>query len=35
MFQTIQARQFLVSCIGALLFAGIAITSAAPILPIA
>jgi len=35
MFQTVQARQFLVSCLGALVFAGLAITSAAPIFPIA
>ncbi|GEM_PF-5428832 len=35
MFQTVQARQFLVSCLGALVFAGLAITSAAPVFPIA
>lgn len=35
MFQTVQTRQFLVSCLGALVFAGLAITSAAPIFPIA
>lgn len=35
MFQTVQARQFLVSCLGAIMFAGLAITSAAPVFPIA
>lgn len=35
MFQTVKARQFLVSCLGAIVFAGLAITSAAPVFPIA
>ncbi len=35
MFNSFQARQILVSCFGAIVFAGLAITSAAPIFPIA
>lgn len=35
MFNSIQARQIFVSFVGAVVFAGLAITSAAPIFPIA
>jgi hypothetical protein len=35
MFASFQARQILVSVVGALVFAGLAITTAAPIFPIA
>ncbi len=35
MFTSFQARQILVSFAGAVVFAGLAITSAAPIFPIA
>lgn len=35
MFINVQTRQILISCFGALVFAGLAITSATPIIPIA
>ncbi len=35
MFASFQTRQILASVVGALVFAGLAITSAAPIFPIA